>query len=264
MRLARRNSTREAAFRQQHVALRRSQAVLFAVWLSLTVATCMAAESPAPEAAIEQGREALLENSYPWYDAETGVLKPPAPSRDPMFDLAWLAAVFRFLGWSALVLLLVAIAVMLVTAFLRREVRRAAVGATDKSKTMVLSSERIEALPVDAQTAITDLLAAARQSYQRGDLARAIVLLFSHQLVELDRHQLLRLTKGKTNRQYLREVRRQGSAAGALVPLVERTMLLFEQAFFGNYPPSPEQFQSCWSRVEEFQSLLQQSTEASG
>ena len=39
-----------------------------------------------------------------------------------------------------------------------------------------------------------------------------MIYLFSHQLVQLDRHQIIRLAKGKTNRQYLREVGPGGDA----------------------------------------------------
>ena len=51
-----------------------------------------------------------------------------------------------------------------------------------------------------------DLLAEARRHYQAGNYGAAIVYLFSFQLVQLDQRQIIRLAKGKTNRQYLREV----------------------------------------------------------
>ena len=51
-----------------------------------------------------------------------------------------------------------------------------------------------------------DLLAEARRHYQAGNYGAAIVYLFSFQLVQLDRRQIIQLAKGKTNRQYLREV----------------------------------------------------------
>ena len=117
-------------------------------------------------------------------------------------------------------------------------------------------------LPAGGDVKETDLLAAARRCYESGDLARAIVFLFSHQLVQLDEHHLVRLAKGKTNRQYLREIRRKPSPGEQILPLVQKTMLLFEGAFFGNHPPSPDQFESCWSALDEFHRLVELGTEA--
>ncbi len=75
-----------------------------------------------------------------------------------------------------------------------------------------------------------DLLAEARRHYQAGNYGAAIVYLFSFQLVQLDKRQIIRLAKGKTNRQYLREV----GPRAALLRLVEQTMVAFEDVFFGN------------------------------
>ena len=82
--------------------------------------------------------------------------------------------------------------------------------------------------------------------------------MFSFQLVELDKHHLLQLGRGKTNRQYLREVH-QGEQIGIrneLAAALHQTMTLFEKAFFGSYAPRPEDFEACWSAVPRFQTLL--------
>ena len=60
-----------------------------------------------------------------------------------------------------------------------------------------------------------DYLDEAQRLYRNGDYAQAIIYLFSHQLLQLDRRHWLRLVKGKTNRQYLREVRRSASPHAA-------------------------------------------------
>ena len=86
-----------------------------------------------------------------------------------------------------------------------------------------------------------------------GDYSEAIIYLFSYQLVELDRHHVIRLTKGKTNRQYLRETR---AAARALHRSSETTMIAFEDAFFGHKTLTREQFEQCWQRLDEFQAEL--------
>ena len=120
-----------------------------------------------------------------------------------------------------------------------------------------------------------NLLDEARRHWQEGDFAQAIIYLFSFQLVHLDKQQIIRLNKGKTNRQYLREIG-HGAAAwatlaaapqveppapvfpqlrGRLQGLVEQTMFVFEDVFFGNRALERARFEACWSRVDEFQSL---------
>ena len=105
-------------------------------------------------------------------------------------------------------------------------------------------------MQVDEQE--TDLLAAARRHYAAGNLTRAIVCYFGYQLVELDRRQIIFLTQGKTNRQYLRELGQRTQ----LRQLVNQSMVVFEDAFFGHHAPPPERFEACWSRLAEFQKLV--------
>ncbi len=87
--------------------------------------------------------------------------------------------------------------------------------------------DRIESLPFPIAVGRLNLLDEARRLYQQGEFAKAIVYLFSYQLVELDKRHRIRLTKGKTNRQYLREV----GPRITLRELVEQTMIAFEDAF---------------------------------
>ena len=70
---------------------------------------------------------------------------------------------------------------------------------------------------------------------------------------ELDKHHVIRLAKGKTNRQYVRETRR---APAAVARCCETTMVAFEDAFFGRKQLSREAFERCWQRLDEFQSEL--------
>ena len=79
-----------------------------------------------------------------------------------------------------------------------------------------------------------------------------MIYLFSYELVQLDRQHLIRLAKGKTNRQYLRELRQRPP----LQAILEPTMIAFEDAFFGRKTLSRERFENCWQRVEEFSRQL--------
>ena len=103
----------------------------------------------------------------------------------------------------------------------------------------------------------SQLLAEARRLYDAGQYSEAIIYLFSHELVELDKHQVIRLSKGKTNRQYLRETRKSPLLAG----LLENTMVAFEDAFFGNKQLSRDVFERSWGSLNEFElELEKQST----
>ena len=113
-------------------------------------------------------------------------------------------------------------------------------------------ADRVDALPMPLSVVPADFLAEARRCYERGDYARAIVYLFGHQLMQLDRHQRIRLARGKTNRQYMREV----GPWPALRRLVEPTMIAFEETFFGHRSIDRLAFEACWSRLEEFESQV--------
>ena len=109
----------------------------------------------------------------------------------------------------------------LVQAFLGRSRPGAAAAESDEDDD-ISDIDRVESLPVQLRRPTTHLLAEARRCYEEGNYGEAIVYLYSHQLVQLDKGQIIRLTKGKTNRQYLREVAsawyRPGQGIGALLP----------------------------------------------
>jgi hypothetical protein len=112
--------------------------------------------------------------------------------------------------------------------------------------------DRIEALPFRVQAGQGDLLAQVAELYRQGRFAEAIVLLYSYFLVEMDKHQVIRLAKGKTNRQYLREI----GPRRLLRALIQRTMIAFEAVFFGHHPLDRQGFEACWAQVAEFQRLV--------
>jgi hypothetical protein len=233
-------------------------------------------EDVIPEEAVEAGREALQGRThYPWYDPETdGVrrvavtppTKPPPP-RNPNWkwpewkgfnwnwslgDIFWtsLQAVF----WGVIIALFVWLIVVLTRVFLGRE-SAGAIGSEESQHIEAgLEADRIEHLPFEVRRPQGDLLAEARRLYEAGDYRQAIVYYFSYLLVELDRRQVIRLTRGKTNRQYLREVRRQRQDVSGLV---ENTMVAFEDVFFGDHALERERFESCWAGLDDFQKRLQ-------
>lgn len=227
---------------------------------------------------VEAGREALDRWwDFPWYDAQTDSVRRvdvPEPwdfswlwDRLPEWDLSWLwdwlsplGALFQWpstlLGWIAwimVVLLLGALMYLLIRAHGKRQLDRAGAAAA-ASDTDENDAARIEALPTLVPTDQLDLLGEARRLYRAGHYGRAVVYLFSFQLVRLDKQQIIHLRKGKTNRQYLREIGRRTP----LRRLVEQSMVAFEDVFFGHRTLQKARFEACWSRLDEFELLTQE------
>ncbi|MDY0166806.1 MAG: DUF4129 domain-containing protein [Thermoguttaceae bacterium] len=211
--------------------------------------------------AVDAGRGALgRRGRYPWYDARTDsvrridVREDPPPrkyrGRDVAAGPAPVGAVLQVLGWVAIAVLLALLVGLMIAAW------RAYVGNGTDSRAgpgVRAGPNHVEALPLPPGAVEGGLLDQARRLYEQGDFSRAMVFLFAHQLSELDRLQIIRLARGKTNRQYMREVGRRM----ALRQLVEQTMVAFEDAFFGNRSIDRARFDACWARVPEFDTLTQ-------
>ncbi|MEM6331049.1 MAG: DUF4129 domain-containing protein [Planctomycetota bacterium] len=222
-----------------------------------------------PQQAIEAGREAL--DSYwggkNWYDAQADDFKPvnlPPPRKTKGWTgWQWLGDVFAgmgsgfgtllyYLAWAVLIALVGAVIYGLIRAAENLELRGVKRVESDDGRTHV---ERVEALPVALERPVDDFLAEAMRLHASGDATLAVVYLFSYQLIELDKHRLLRLVKGKTNRQYLRELRRNSPDHPGLPAILEETMQVFERAFFGAHPPEPGRLKRCFEAVERFSGL---------
>lgn len=219
-----------------------------------------------PDARIETGRDALGEGwvgGYPWYDESADALKPVRVRAQrqgwnwnlPNFSLpGWI----DWVAWAAVACVLLLVAWLLLRAWRKQPVlpvfARAKVSEEDKARL----AAQLEALPLPLRAGATNLLAEAARLYQQGNYREAIIYLYSYQLTELDKHHVLQLAKGKTNRQYVREVdRSRVPPHHSLRGLLEQTMVAFEDVFFGDYDLDRRRFEACWSRVEEFRSLLE-------
>jgi len=165
----------------------------------------------------------------------------------------WLpSSPIELMAWSAILVMLVLMIVLAIRSYRKSSALRS--NDADGKAAEEDDTARIESLPfsVAAANGNLNLLDEARKQYGAGDYAKAVVYLFSFQLVELDKHQHIHLTKGKTNRQYMREVGRRRS----LREMVERTMVAFEDVFFGHLPLDRRRFEACWSKLDEFQTLV--------
>lgn len=217
------------------------------------------------DSAVAQGREALGARfgGYNWYD-ESQDASRPIDIRVP-WDWSWewngpdlsglgpiVAQSVKILAWGLLLGLVGMLAYFLIKAYLNSE--GLAASATLNSRQAALSAARIEALPEEVRRDASDLLGAARRHYEQGNYREAMIYLFSHELVELDRRQRIRLTRGKTNRQYLSEA----SSSPPLAELFERSMVTFEAVFFGNLPLDRAGFEACWTQLPRLEQLARQ------
>ena len=210
-----------------------------------------------PDESVDAGREALNKTfgAYPWYNSSADnvrriEIKEPV-DWDWRFDIGGLMGILEVMAWIVIIVILAGIVFLLVRALLNREDRVATTGE-NASRPDEGDGARVEALPFPVRAGKSDLLAEARRLYREGNYGQAIVYLFSYQLVQLDKQQVIRLTKGKTNRQYLREVGPRATLQG----LIEQTMVTFEEAFFGNRAIDRVRFESCWTRLDEFETLV--------
>lgn len=243
-----------------------------------TATSPILAQTPAPPAAsneaatapaIEQGREALNQSWFtpPWYDSERDSVKRITVKPEWDFWEGWDfsgwdltqwglpdMSLLEWLAWIVVSLLLAAISYVLVRAWLQRDANVTGRSSASSAQEDEADEARVEALPFQVARRASDFLAEADRYRRAGNFREAIIYLFSHQLVSLDRRQRIRLTKGKTNRQYLRELSRQV----ALRSLVEETMVTFEDVFFGDHPLDAAGFERCWKRLGEFDQLIEQ------
>ncbi len=234
-------------------------AVLVAIVWCLLATSLAAQDMTNGDTAVEAGREALSSApKLPWYDPQTDdyrAAKVDAPkprrTRNSNFDIF---DFMMWLGWFLLAMLLVMLVYFIAKSFLRREVKDSIVVS---HANVGADISRVEELPVTLKKSPSDYLDEAQRLYAKGDYAQAIVYLFSHQLLQLDRRHWIRLVKGKTNRQYLREVRRSASpSADTLADIFHRTVLLFEEVFFGKRLPPRESIEEVWRQIDQFESLV--------
>ena len=244
--------------------------------LTLVFSPLLAAQdsSPKPDP-VEEGKESLSGAAqFPWYDRRTNEVRPlhMTPRRDAdsqnraskwtntdkqtsgtqLGRTSFFGPLLQGVGLTVLVVLLFVIAYLVATAFLKEEIsEEAALRRVVESSRDV---DRVEELPFHIRKPSGDFLSEARRLYEAGQYSEAIIYLFSYQLVQLDRHHVIRLAKGKTNRQYIRESRQRP----AVRPILEQTMYSFEDAFFGRKSLSREQFERSWQQLEAFHAELVQ------
>jgi hypothetical protein len=221
-------------------------------------ATTVSPDTREPDQWVSTGRESLDSwwGTYPWYDRTTDEVRaihvpPKSHPETAVPEASGSSNLLPALGYTVLGILAGALLYMVYRYVMRQ---KGGVSKTEDPTAVPPDTPLVESLPFIVPAATGDLLAEARRLYEQGDYGRAVLYLFAHQLVQLDRHQVIQLAKGKTNRQYLREV----GTRRALSPLVERTMIAFEEVFFGGHTIDRARFESCWADQVTFEDLVVQ------
>jgi hypothetical protein len=255
-------------------------AALFLVWLgpgavvdlamAAPIAATLAHDEPAQSGNPPgSAREALRDGSYPWYDSEADRLRPIWPRRVPW--MKWLRqkfervadAIDRFfrrfklggsmkgsvVGGEAVgrVILIAVLAAFFV--FLIVLAFHLGPAAADRrgERGRLETRARLADLPEGLSTDGGDPWAEAMRRKAMGDLAGAVICLFAHQLLSLDRLGLIRLVPGLTGRQYVRGLRDP-----ELADCVGATLALFEWVYYGRRTPSAVAFDDVWRRALVF------------
>ncbi len=174
-------------------------------------------------------------------------------SSSPAFDpSAASAPALMWIAWIAIAVVLMWIVCMLIRAFLDREAKDAKRSDSEDADEEDAAAP-LDALPARIAPAKGGLLDEARRQYEAGNYKAAIVYLYSYELLKLDQNQMLRLARGKTNREYLRELAGRPELYGILA----KTLVPFEDVFFGEHELSRERFEACWNEVDRFHRLIE-------
>ena len=236
-------------------------------------------ETVAKNVAMEN--DLVRKSTHPvWFDAKTGNITPVAARKneidvsdrhssvatpEPRTNSAWwdslwgsLSIVFSWLfeGWLT-ILGVVLVLLTLVAGFLvwRHGSKGGGFFRSREAKDLLaheLEKAKIQDLPFEIEQTAIGLLGQAAKLRAAGDYSKAIVYLFSHVLVEMDGARFIRLTRGKTNRTYLRELRGREMLKSFTNQLVQA----FEFAFFGKHQLSQESFEAIWQQLPVFEENL--------
>jgi hypothetical protein len=216
-----------------------------------------------------QGAEALrsgLDNlqGVPWYDPSTDELLPVELQRSGLDaehrDSRWQSTANtnapgsgssgtsnELIGWLLLILVVLSVVWIGYRMWRVRQTERDA--AAEQRRRLLRDSEAlktvIEQLPLEPVESRGDLQVLARQLADQGQWDRATAYLFAHALVACSARGQLDLARGKTNHQYLRELR---SSSPDEIRFLFDLVQLFERSFFGGRQVQRDEFEGLWRR----------------
>ena len=230
---------------------------------------------------IAMENDLVRKSTHPvWFDAKTGNITPVAVRKneidvsdrhssvatpEPGTNSAWwdslsgsLSNVFSWLfeGWLTILGVFLVLLALVAGFLVWRHGSKGGGFFRSREAKDLLAHERekakIQDLPFEIEQTAMGLLGQAAKLRAAGEYSKAIVYLFSHVLVEMDGARCIRLTRGKTNRIYLQELRGREMLKSFTNQLVQA----FEFAFFGKHQLSQELFEAIWQQLPVFEESL--------
>lgn len=200
---------------------------------------------------VSDQRTDTMNRDSRWTPKPVSTKKTPATTTStPWGSMSW----GNLFGWVFLVALMGVIVGLLVYVFTNSsfDFRPAPIQQTLVGKRALdeQTKQRIAELPAELRDTDVNPRTELERLMQRGDFDQAIIFLYGHQLLLLDRVSWLRLSRWKTNRQYVGETRGSNLEAGELLG---KTVEAFERSYFGRHTLTRSQFDMLWQdnlRVE--------------
>ncbi len=207
--------------------------------------------------AIGEVKDGLQKEDPPWYDQDQDqfdLIEPPADRSSerefafdwsfPTIDLA-VAEIGRLLTFVILAVLLLGLVFGIARSWNQwgnpDDLDRLPKGRVKPREASKVGS----LLPGVFDVAESNPMEAARRAHLRGELDRAIILLFAHLLLLLDQHGLVRLAPGRTGRQLVRSIADQPTRK-----TLQNALRMFEEIYYGHHHPDPLAFETLWVEAE--------------
>ena len=118
--------------------------------------------------------------------------------------------------------------------------------------------DHIKHLPFELEEQDGDFESFAEKSLREGDYSNAVIYLFADMLVAMSESGVVRLQRGKTNRQYLNEIWDHGE----IRPYYRKVMTAFEDAFFGKHTIEKSRAEECFAERPAFDAALEKIRQA--
>ena len=113
--------------------------------------------------------------------------------------------------------------------------------------------DHIKHLPFEIEEQEGDFETFAEKALREGDYSKAVIYLFADMLVAMSESGIVRLQRGKTNRQYLNEIWDYGE----IRPFYRKVMTAFEDAFFGKHEIEKSRAEECFAERKEFDEAVE-------
>ncbi len=255
------------------------------IW-SLIVALLLVALAGSDCAADENFDSAFRSSRLPWYDSEADSklkpLNPPAQDESAVADrnrippaqikkkgqqvvkpktaptapaatnnaMGTIGTTIIYIVGAVLAIILIA---LLVYGFLKLESGSSDEADEDSARKKRKIKDHIKHLPFEIEEQEGDFESFADKAYREGDYSKAVIYLFADLLVAMSDSGIVRLQRGKTNRQYLNEIWDHGE----IRPYYRKVMTAFEDAFFGKHDIEQNRAQECFAERPAFDTAIE-------